>query len=246
MTKEDPKTLNAPLLRAIFDTLPLAVLIHDLDGNIIEVNQRMLEMYRVDRTTAFEFSIAHGYSAPGVPLASLPELWRRAVAGERQKFSWKAQRPLDGSTFEVDVHLERINVANRDLILAMLRDVTSERDFVNELRRARRRFEDVAYASGDWIWETDSKGKLTYVSPRVEVHLGYTPESLLGRNLYSLVCPHERHTVRAEIGPFIRARRPILDHESKYVSFSGERGYSRMNAVPKFDDAGQFDGYLGV
>jgi len=246
MTKEDPKTLNAPLLRAIFDTLPLAVLIHDLDGNIIEVNQRMLEMYRVDRTTAFEFSIEHGYSAPGVPLSSLPELWRRVVAGERQGFSWKALRPLDGSTFEVDVHLERIKVADRDLILATVRDVTTERDFLNELRRARRRFEDVAYASGDWIWETDSKGKLTYVSPRVEVHLGYTPESLLGRNLYSLVCPQELHTVRAEIGPFIRARRPILDHESTYVSFSGERGYSRMNAVPKFDDAGQFDGYLGV
>ncbi len=237
---------DATLLRAIFDSLPLAVLIHDLNGRLVEVNERMLEMYRVDRTSAFEFSIEHGYSGPKAPLKSLPELWRRAVVGESQDFSWEAQRPLDGSTFEVAVHLERICVANQDLILASIRDVTQDHAVLNDLRRARKRFQDVAYASGDWIWETNDKGRLTYVSPRVEAYLGYSPDALLGRNLYSLVCPQELRTVRAEVGPFVRARRPILDHESRYVSFSGERGYSLMNAVPKFDEAGHFDGYLGV
>ncbi|TVR87937.1 MAG: EAL domain-containing protein [Spirochaetaceae bacterium] len=246
MIEEDPKALNAPLLRAIFDSLPLAVLIHDLDGRIVDVNERMLEMYRVDRTAAFEFSIEHGYSGPKAPLESLPELWRRAVAGETQDFAWEALRPLDGSTFEVDVHLERIYVANQNLILASIRDVTEDRAALNNLRRARKRFEDVAYASGDWIWETDRKGKLTYVSPRVEAYLGYTPDALSGRHLYSLLCPQELPAVRAHIGPLVRARHPIIDHESRYLSLGGARGYSLMNAVPKFDDVGIFDGYLGV
>lgn len=236
---------SAPLLRAMFDNLPEAVIIHDLDGGIVEVNQHMLEMYRVDRTTACDFSI-EGYSSRSAPLDSLPEIWRRVLGGEEQAFPWEAQRPLDGSTFKIEVHLKRMSVPGRDLILARIRDVSADRAALEELRRAHKRFEDVAYASGDWIWETNSKGKLVYVSSRVESYLGYTADSLIGRNLYSLVCPEELAKVRAEISPFVLARRPILDHESRYRSFSGERGYSLMNAVPKFDSAGGFDGYLGV
>jgi len=242
---KDMNDENGPLLRTMFDNLPEAVIIHDLDGAIVEVNQCMLEMYQVDRMAAYNFSI-EGYSSPSAPVDSLPEIWRRVVGGEEQAFSWEAQRPLDGSTFEVAVHLKRIQVLGRDLILATIRDVSAEHAALNELRRANKRFEDVAYASGDWIWETDSKGRLVYVSSRVESHLGYSADSLLGRNLYSLVCPAELSKVRAEIGPFVRERQPILDHESRYRSFSGQLGHSLMNAVPKFDEAGRFDGYLGV
>ncbi len=49
------------------------------------------------------------------------------------------------------------------------------------LSHAQERFGHVAEATGDIIWSVDEKQKITYISPRVKVLLGYEPEELLGK-----------------------------------------------------------------
>ena len=39
------------------------------------------------------------------------------------------------------------------------------------------RFRDVAEASADWIWETDAKGRLVFVSERFAEVMGLTPQN---------------------------------------------------------------------
>ena len=45
------------------------------------------------------------------------------------------------------------------------------------------RFRDVAEASADWIWETDAKGRLVFVSERFAEVMGLTPQNVLMRPL---------------------------------------------------------------
>ena len=90
-------------LKTVLNNVHDAIFIHDVQGKIIDVNRKTLEMYRVSREEAIEFSIADGYSAPGNPVERLPLVWKQVISGQDQHFEWKARRPKDGSEFEVEV-----------------------------------------------------------------------------------------------------------------------------------------------
>jgi hypothetical protein len=53
---------------------------------VLDVNRRVLEMYRVAHEEATIWTIWDGYSAPDNPLEELSSLWERTVAGEDQLF----------------------------------------------------------------------------------------------------------------------------------------------------------------
>ncbi len=122
-------------LRAVFDSVHDAIFIHDLDGSIIDVNQRMMELYGVSREEASTFSIAEDYSAPENPLEDLSKTWETVVAGKTAVFEWKARRPHTGAVFDAQVVLRRISLEDRDVILANIRDISERKTAAAERER---------------------------------------------------------------------------------------------------------------
>jgi PAS domain S-box-containing protein len=123
-------------LRSIFNSAYDAVFIHELDGTIIDVNDKMLEMYGVDRAQATRLSISNDYSGPDNHLERLPEIWNRVIGGENQLFEWQARRPNDGYLFDAEVFLRRITLRNKDVILAAVRDITARKQRDEALRES--------------------------------------------------------------------------------------------------------------
>ena len=111
-------------LRTIFNSVNDAIFIHETSGEIIDVNEKMLEMYGVRREEAKSFSLIDDYSAPESHPERLPTMWRRAVSGEPCFFEWKARRPGDGSVFDVEVFLRQIALRDKIAILATVRDLS--------------------------------------------------------------------------------------------------------------------------
>lgn len=124
---EDSLRESGENLRAIFNSACDAIFIHDLDGNIIDVNDKALEMYGVDRNQATRLSIRDDYSGPDNPLGGISDIWARVMAGESQFFQWQARRPKDGSLFQVEVYLRKITLKHKDVILANIRDITARK-----------------------------------------------------------------------------------------------------------------------
>jgi len=74
------------------------------------------------------------------------------------------------------------------------------------LRQSERRFEDIARASADWIWEVDAKGVYTFVSEGVSDLLGYTPLEIIGKTPFDLMPPEEAARVGAEFAGVVARR----------------------------------------
>jgi PAS domain S-box-containing protein len=111
-------------MRVIFNNAHDAIFIHEINGDIIDVNDKMLEMYGVDRQTALTLSIVDHYSGPDNLLHQVSAIWEKVAAGENQLFEWQARRINDGSLFDVEVSLRRITLHQRHAILATVRDIT--------------------------------------------------------------------------------------------------------------------------
>ncbi|WP_267372775.1 MULTISPECIES: EAL domain-containing protein [unclassified Pantoea] len=65
-----------------------------------------------------------------------------------------------------------------------------------ELASSEARFRDLAEAASDWIWETDEKGRLIYLSARFENVTGHDMSHWLGRHIDQLLT-HPSHSLVA-------------------------------------------------
>lgn len=111
-------------IRVIFNKAHDAIILHDAQGGILEVNERMLEMYKIERSEVDGLSIVDDLSGPDNPFEILSEAWEKVFAGEEKIFNWVAQRPGDGSLFDVEVALNRIELGGKTVILAALHDIS--------------------------------------------------------------------------------------------------------------------------
>ncbi len=112
---------------------------------------------------------------------------------------------------------------------------------------AETRFRDIASASGDWFWESDVDGRLTWISDSVERITGTPPAWFIGRRPQDMVGATEaldgsawdtRRVARERCEPYrdfrYRLRHP---HGELWISNSG---------TPRFDARGNFRGYRGA
>jgi PAS domain S-box-containing protein len=168
-------------LQTIFDSSGDAIFVHAPDGNIINVNRKMLEMYGVDYQEALSLSIFE-LSSPDNPLHTLPEIWSRVVAGEDQFFEWKARRPKDDGVFEVEVYLTGIKLKKRTAILAMVRDITRRKQLEEELWLTRFSVEHASICA----YLVDPEARFLYVNEQACRTLGYAREELLSMTVHDL------------------------------------------------------------
>lgn len=156
-------------LHVIFNNVYDALIIHEPDGTIVDVNDKMLRMYGVERAQAPTLSIINDYSCKDNPPDHLPLLWEKAAAGENQLFEWIARRPEDGSTFDVEVFLCKLVTGKRELILANVRDISERKraekslqTAIEEIAGERAKSDAIIAAVGDGINILDKDYKIIY------------------------------------------------------------------------------------
>ena len=121
------------LLRTVYDSVYDGILLHSVDGAILDANDRFLEMYGITREESVGLVIADMSSSTN-PIETLPSTWAKVIAGEPQFFQWKALRPHDSFEFDVEVFLCKIRIQNMDAIMANVRDITERKRAEEEIR----------------------------------------------------------------------------------------------------------------
>ncbi|MEG4272179.1 MULTISPECIES: PAS domain S-box protein [unclassified Microcoleus] len=172
-------------LRTIFNNVYDAIFIHDLEGNILDVNNRMLEMYGVSQEQATKLSIKNDYSSADNPIEQMEELWERVLAGETGRVEWKARRPKDGSTFDAEIALSRINLNGNLSIIANVRDISGRKQAEAELQHAQNFMESVLKTIPVAVVAKDAR-ELRFVlwNPVAEQLLGFSAAEVIGKNDY--------------------------------------------------------------
>lgn len=114
-----------------------------------------------------------------------------------------------------------------------------------QLDDANRRLRDLSEISCDWIWQTDTEGRLTYLSDGIRNSLGYGPERLLGSKLRGLA--QQIISRQSGTGPLTVANRtPFRDHAIKLANAAGKVRTLRISGAPCFDSDNRYIGYRGI
>jgi len=189
------------VMRFIFNNTHDAIIIHDIDGNVIDVNERMLELYRISREEALSLSVPGDISGPGAPPPNMKDIWQRVIGGEGFASEWVAMRPGDGRLFDVQVSLNRIDMGGRAVVFANVHDISEEKRRLREQQEHQEFLNTIFEGLGAAIFVFDPEQEKTVDCNRVgERMLSLTREDILdasckvhiqfsGQNSQDLLCP---------------------------------------------------------
>ncbi|HSA81997.1 MAG TPA: EAL domain-containing protein [Geminicoccaceae bacterium] len=114
------------------------------------------------------------------------------------------------------------------------------------IREGETRFRDIAEATSDWIWETDERLRVEFVSERFADITGLGPQAVLGRTLAELLHPAEDLELWDRHLADLAARRPFRGVLCRLDDASNQDRTLRVAGKPIFDGEGGFRGYRGT
>ena len=114
------------------------------------------------------------------------------------------------------------------------------------LENSRRRFKDFADSSSDWLWETDIKGRFTYVSSSVSNTLGIPAKDFTGRTPREVFSDSRLGELMGLLCPAEGAVKTFKEIEIWLLTPETGRHCLRMNGVPIVSRDKQFTGFRGT
>ncbi|MBA4391346.1 MAG: hypothetical protein C0399_10465 [Syntrophus sp. (in: bacteria)] len=126
-------TQSEKSLRAVFNNIYDGIVVHDLDGRILDVNDRILQMYGLTRENGRDFTIADYSADENGQLERLKSIWDNLIETQDQVFEWKARCPLTNTVFDAEVALRKTEWYGREAIIGVVRDITERKRVEEEL-----------------------------------------------------------------------------------------------------------------
>lgn len=169
--------------RGVFEATDHAILIMQASC-IVDCNAAALKLFQCDRDTFFRHS-PHRFWAeqqadgkPSMPAAE--RLLSAAFAGKPQLFQWRLRR-FDGSEFDGEVHLKRIELNGEPHLVAAITDTTvrvaTEQQIAQLLTLQQAIFDGANYS----IIATDVQGNIKSFNRAASQLLGYSCAAVVGR-----------------------------------------------------------------
>lgn len=197
MLTEEALRKSEEKYRTLFENAGDGILIQD-GPIVIECNKRALKMFGC---SSYDQMIGHTpeqFSPPiqadGRPSREVAsERMERAFSGTPQVFEWISTR-LDGSTFEAEVTLGRIDISDRPLLLAIVRDNTRRKDAENALRSSEARMSSIFRAAPIGIGVVVDR-VFTEVNDHFCEMVGYSRAELIGKKS-RMIYPSDEEFVR--------------------------------------------------
>lgn len=154
----------------------------------------------------------------------------------------------DGSVVAVEIvaTLLKETEAGRTEILGVSRDISERKKAHDALRESEEKFRSLVETTSDLVWEIDSRGVYTYVSPKVREMLGYEPEELLQKSPLEIMPEDERERLTPLLNKAIALQQPVSGIENRCLKKDGSEVVMESSAVPRFAEDGSFAGLRGI
>lgn len=189
---------------------------------------------------------AHASEFPAAIARDLRSDGIKAMAVVPMKYRGKAIGNLNLASHKYDT----VSEAGKNMALSIANMVGSAIKRVQTeeaLKESEDRFRSLVETTSDLIWEVDRDGIFTYISPNLREILGYMPEELIGKRLFSLMPTDEAKRI-ADLffKDYVEFKKPIVRLENTNLHKDGHSVVLETSGVPVLDENGGLLGYRGI
>ncbi len=216
------------------------LIVHDLEGRLVEVNQEACRALGYGRQELLACSV-HEIEMADIPVEERCRFWHSLVPGNPVTVEG-IQRRKDGTTFNVELRIGALDHGGERLILALARDVTERKQAEEVLRERERLYRDLYEEAPYAYFSVDAEGAVTVANRRAEELLGRGIEDLLGRAMVGFFADQPAGQARAKaLYRRFAGGMAIRDEELEMIRSDGSMISVSLNVQPILDDAGKVD-----
>ncbi len=195
---EEQLRMSEHRYRALFDSAGDAIFLMQGD-RFVDCNPRTLEMFGCDReqilgTQPYRFSPPMQPDGRDSKEKALEKI-REVMTGAASRFEWRHLK-FDGTPFDAEVSLNKIDLAAGAYIQAIVRDVSERKRAEDEIRKSEQKLKLILDHSPYAGYVLGLDGTSIYVNNAAASISGYSREELLGRDLMDLVHPDDLDAMR--------------------------------------------------
>ncbi|CAI49462.1 receiver/sensor box histidine kinase [Natronomonas pharaonis DSM 2160] len=238
--REHQRALNERRLRVLFEQAPDGIVVHDIDGEVLDVNCMLVEMLGYDRETLLSMSVPD--FEIGIDPEKLRERWRSMDTGSTHKIEVQGtHQRKDGTTYPVEVWVSKIESAKDDgaRFIAFVRDVSNRRHREIHLEEAQQ------VGNIGW-WRKEIPSDEIYWSEQVYEMWGVDGDrgTIDHETFMSYIHPEDRDHV-GQAWQEAKEGAPY-DIEHRVVTGDGDVRWVREKAELTFDDNGNPTSAVGI
>jgi len=227
---EDERLHAEALFHMVFDNVADAILIHDVDGHFLEVNQVACKRLGYSREELLQLSLPDINSPEGAE--KFAKRSRQLQARGRITFE-TIHVSKDDREIPVEVSSRLINFNGKQATLSVVRDITQRIIEQELLRQSEETARAMLNATPETALLQDINGTVLSINEIGAKRLDMTPEDAIGRNVYELLPPEVSARSKKAIDEVFRTGQPsrIQDERSGLIFDS--------NLYPVFDAHGK-------
>ncbi len=232
-------------LRTLFNSASDAIFTMD-NKTFIDCNDATLRIFQCKRDqivgqTPYRFSPAIQPDGRSSEESAMEKI-NAVLQGRPQFFEWKHIR-YDGTAFDAEVSLNRLDLDDEVFIQAMVRDVSERKRAAEENRLLAM----VANTTTNMVVIADGEGKIEWINPAFTRTTGYSLVEVIGRKPGSFLHgPETDDKVDAFMDEKIRSGQGFKDIEIVYYSKEGIPYWVSIEVQPIHDRAGNVLQFIAI
>jgi PAS domain S-box-containing protein len=227
---------------AFFNQSQVAVALIDMDGNILDANQRSLQLLGYESLSEIIGQPAHWFVRPGAEQAAARGNLQAILEGQQSALAERQMMRRDGTIITIEGHAERVlNEEGQPLyVMAMLHDITHHRTFQHELAKSEALLADLLNTIPVGVLAQDKDARIIFSNRAAYDLLGLTEDQFLGRTSFD----PDWNVIHEDGSPFpgethpaaiaLATRQPVRDvMMGVYRPPTKDRGWILVNALPQ-------------
>lgn len=227
-------------LPLIDNALPDMLIVHDLYGRIIEVNNRASASLGYPRAQLLAMRIAdlESLPPPATPSTDAPSGWARLKPG-KQTINRSRFHRADGSTFPVEDHISCHEWGGNRIFIRIVRDVSERKRTNDALLRSELLIRQIFRYASTGIAIADWSGKYRQCNPAYCHLVGYTEEELKSIDFSAVIHPDDLQANLLEIEALKTGKISDFTVENRYLRKDGSIVWAQKYVSILPDETGE-------
>ncbi|MCD6147137.1 MAG: PAS domain S-box protein [Thermoplasmata archaeon] len=236
---EEELVENQKKLRALIDATHDLVLLADVDGTILDLNDSMAMALMGEKDEIIGTNIKE-HLPPAVYESRTARVRNIQRTKKPERFvDTKRGRWFDNHFYPIfDEKGEVIQIA------VFTRDITEQIEAEEALKESEERFRTVVENAGEGIGVVDENEVFVFANPAAEKIFGVGKEKLTGRNLMDFLSDEEKEKVLQQTEK--RRQGKKTTYELEIIRKDGEKRIIVVTSTPRWDKDGKYEGAFAV
>ena len=225
--------------KALFESAPDIVWLHDLEGTILAANDVGVRKLGYSKETLQSMNL-RDIVAPEIAVGEVTQL----LIEKKDMVFESVHRRNDGSTYPVEVHGTLMELDGKPVVFSYVRDITERKQVEKALRESEKKYRNLVESIDEGIGMVDEKEDFTFVNQAVSHILGYTKEELIGKNIREWTTPEEFQRILEQTSHRKAGSSDI--YEMQAIRKDGAIRDLVVTTSPITDENGKYGGAYGI